>query len=68
MKLNVEVDLRPFKTPNFVNEKTSRDDESGRQWALNELDAYTLERLCEEFTREVFKKAGKKRPEQILPG
>lgn len=67
MKATIELDLKPFMTPNFVQvkqEPSQRQEgmKEPRSFALSELDENTLERLCENFTNEVFKKAGKTRP------
>lgn len=69
MKTKIEIDLKPFKTPNFVlvNEKVGeRQDGVGevRSFPLSELDSDTLEQLCEDFTNEIFKKTKKQRPER----
>jgi len=64
MKAMVEIKLKPFATPNFVlvDEPPRTRDEGfteGRKFALSELDVETLESLCWDFKKEVFKKAGK---------
>ena len=69
MKATLKVELQPFQTPNFVRAKTPpkpRDAgfEEAPCYPLSDLDPETLEDLCEQFTREVFKKAGKQRPPQ----
>lgn len=63
MKTFIEVKLKPFGVPNFVVRDS--DPVAGREqqsFPLSELSAETLEAMCEEFTREVFKKANKQRP------
>lgn len=67
MKVMIEVRLKPFTVPNFVIAETeARPRQEGvslaQQYRLSALDPETLERLCEEFTNAVFKKAGKQRP------
>lgn len=69
MKAAIEVKLKPFRVPNFVlAEAEAKPRQAGMtespKYALRELDAGTLETLCEEFTRSVFEKAGKRRPPQ----
>ena len=68
MKATIEIKLKPFTVPNFVlvEEQPKERQEGfseGRKYALNELDAETLEALCWKFKQEVFTKAGK----QMLP-
>lgn len=65
MKVNIEIRLKPFRVPNFVlADKDSADPSNDTKFALADLDANTLEALCEDFTREIFRKAGKERPER----
>ncbi len=69
MKVSVDVTLRPFTVPNFVLiEEKERPRSEGfvepQKFALGDLSSETLEKLCEEFTDSVFKKAGKNRPPQ----
>lgn len=64
MKAKIEIQLKPFTVPNFVvaDEQPKERQEGfaeGRKYALNELDAETLEELCWKFKEEVFAKAGK---------
>ena len=81
MKANIKVNLKPFTVPNYVlsevvNENTLADDlrklqgssDNGRKFHVSEIDAVTLERLCENFTNEIFKKAGKSRPDREAIG
>ena len=67
MKTKIEVELVPFKVPNYVLHQTKigarqegMQDKSKSH--LSELDESTLARLCYEFKREVFEKAGKDMP------
>lgn len=67
MKVNIEVDLKPFQVPNFViaEDSPSKKQEGFKkapQYHLSDLDSNTLEILCAQFRREVFKKAGKPMP------
>ena len=69
MLMTIEVKLKPFSVPNFVIvevESNPRQEgfKESPKYSLSDLDANTLEKLCEEFTVEVFKKAGKQRPPQ----
>lgn len=69
MKASIEVELQPFTTPNFVlTARPPRLKQEGLvetpKLALGDLDSHTLERMCDEFRNEVFKKAGKSRPPQ----
>jgi hypothetical protein len=69
MKVEMELDLLPFKTPNYVlvkQEPGKREDgfKEGPKFHLKDIDSFTLEKLCDDFRREVFKKAGKQRPPQ----
>jgi hypothetical protein len=65
MKVAVNIDLEPFKTPNFVRAKADPERiKSGLTeecYPLSALDSDALERLCSDFTAEIFKKAGKQR-------
>jgi len=67
MKAKLDVELKPFNVPNFViigsllRPEGERDKfENGI--AISNVSAEALEKLCEEFTDAVFKKAGKQRP------
>lgn len=67
MNANIEVKLKPFKTPNFVLvEEPAKPREEGfaegRKFSLSELDADTLSRMCNDFRAEIFKKAGRHEP------
>ena len=67
MKVEMELDLLPFKTPNFVlvkQEPGKREDgfKEGPKFHLKDLDSLTLDKLCDDFRNEVFKKAEKEQP------
>jgi hypothetical protein len=67
MKAKLDVELKPFNVPNFVvMDAKARPMEDGVKFdsgiALRDVSVETLEKLCEEFTEAVFKKAGKNRP------
>jgi hypothetical protein len=61
MKVQLEVKIKDFTVPNYVIEQTEGE-ELGRSIPLSALDSNTLAAMCEEFTRQVFEKAGKQRP------
>ncbi|MEM8493227.1 MAG: hypothetical protein AAF756_20610 [Pseudomonadota bacterium] len=62
VKLDMEVEIKPLSAPNYVLAA-----EGETSYPLSALDPKTLERLCEDFTKEVFKKAGKQRPDKAYP-
>ena len=65
MKATLQFELQPFVVPNFVRRKASGI-ELGREeemtFPLSDIDALTLDRLCEQFRNEIFRKAGKEQP------
>lgn len=70
MKATIEIELKPFTVPNFVTPvpKTGRQDTEGtHSIPLSDLDARTLEQMCDEFREAVFTKAGKQRPPTCKP-
>ena len=69
MDINIKVKLMPFRVPNYViaeQELGSRNDgfREAPKYHLSQLDSETLDRLCDEFRSEVFKKSGKRMPPQ----
>lgn len=69
MKAKLDVELKPFKVPSVVvMDAKARPMEDGVKFdtgiPLSYVSAETLEKLCEEFTNAVFKKAGKHRDVQ----
>lgn len=72
MEATIKLKLKPFNVPNFVvvadHEQLHREEgmSVSRAFALSELDAVTLEKMCEEFTDAVFEKACKRRPTQAV--
>lgn len=68
MKATLKVTLKPFTVPNFVIIETPPGrrqdgvDFESPKVALNDLEPEDLDRLCEEFRRAVFDKAGKCQP------
>lgn len=68
MKATIEVKLKPFTVPNFVlvempSAPRQEGFQEGRSYTLSEIDAVTLDKMCNQFKRSVFEKAGK----QMLP-
>lgn len=60
----INIELKPFSTPNFVILKRQNDgDKENKSFPLKELDSRTLSDMCDEFRKEVFKKAEKEDPE-----
>lgn len=71
MEATIKIKLKPFTVPNFVcvaGHEAHREEGfvQSKTFALSELDAVTLEKMCEEFTCAVFDKAGKQRPPQAV--
>lgn len=65
--LTLQVELQPFQTPNFVRavvKPGKREDgmQEAPSYPLSDLDADTLDKLCQDFRSEVFRKAGKQQP------
>lgn len=61
MKASLEVELKPFQTPNFVLLEVKVGGEPASV-PLSALDSRTLDRLCRNFRDEMFRKAGKEQP------
>ena len=64
MTIEALIKLQPFRVPNFVltDPKIGKREDGFYEkpkYALNELDAATLDLLCEQFREDVFRKAGK---------
>ena len=61
MKVNIEIELKPFNVPNFVvivdNKEHSRT-EGAATLTLSEVGSENLHIMCNEFRASVFKKAG----------
>jgi len=69
MEATFKVNLKPFTIPNYVLVEMppgKRDDgwQEGPKYRLEDLDAVTLDGLCDQFRDAVFAKAGKSRPPQ----
>jgi hypothetical protein len=58
MKLTLSLEFEPFMTPNFVRVAN----QEGKAFPLKDLPPEALSALCDEFRREVFRKAGKTDP------
>lgn len=63
MKATLQVELKPFQTPNFVQAvmKPGKREDGMHEapcYPLSDLDAITLDKLCSDFRDEVFRKAG----------
>ena len=69
MKAKLNMELQPFTTPNFVRLAVEAGDASkeGYPVAIKDLDAETLEALCDQFRKELFAKAGKRDPDLDRP-
>jgi len=67
MKTTLELEVKLWSPPNFVNAKNP--DGVGQDFSipLTQVDANTLERLCDEYRDAIFEKAGKRRPPQQAP-
>jgi hypothetical protein len=61
MKASVTLDIAPFPTPALAFVRLGSVTQETSPIPLHALDSETLEKLCAEFTKEVFKKAGKER-------
>jgi hypothetical protein len=69
VRTKMQVEVNAWQTPNFVTLKTPpRPRQEGWKEApsipLSELDADALSLLCDEFRAEVFRKAGKRDPDE----
>ncbi len=67
MKATLQVELQPFQTPNFVSAvgKPGRKQDGMQElprYPLSDLDPLVLDKLCNDFRAEVFRKAGKEQP------
>ncbi len=72
MKATLEVELKPFQTPNFVSAAGlpgKREDgiQETQSYPLSDLDPHTLAKMCDQYRSEVFKKAGKVPPPEVGP-
>jgi hypothetical protein len=61
----MKLKLKPFSTPNYViAEKPGRkeDFQTAPVFPLREIEADELAEMCDEYRKNIFKKAGKKDP------
>ena len=61
MKINLELEIKNFRTPNYVRSiRSSEEPALGDEIIhIRDIDEATLHDLCDEFKREIFRKAGK---------
>lgn len=69
MKVTLQVEIKPFLTPNFVLAEQEPVGPGERmqetvKYPLSYLNPETLDRLCDQFRDEIFMKAGKQQPER----
>ncbi len=62
MKTTVEMELKPFETPNFAIAVRHEPGDDERSFPLSMLDANTLDRMFNDFRDAVFEKARKQQP------
>lgn len=67
--MKIDLELLPIRVPNYILVKETagkRQDrfKEGRKFHLSELSEDVLLKLCNDFTDEMFKKAGKVRPKE----
>ena len=70
MKVTIQTKVKPFTVPNYVIAemppgKREEGFKEAPKYHLSELEVRTLDDLCREFRREVFKKAGKAMPPEM---
>lgn len=58
------IRLRPWTTPGFGHIESSPGVDAKPSIPLKDIPAEELDRLCNEFRAEVFRKAGKKDPRE----
>lgn len=67
MKIQIEIEIQPFTVPNFVRRVRLKDEIVGKDddstgIPIGSLDTAILDKLCDDFKANVFKKAGKELP------
>lgn len=69
MRTKIEVWLEPFEVPDCVKIDMGCVDmgPDTRYHPLSALSSEDLDKLCRDFRTEVFRKAGKSEPAQIVP-
>ena len=67
--MDMNIKLQPWITPNFaIGVMPARPRQEGfnpdaaPKWALKEVEAETLAKMCDEFRADIFRKAGKPDP------
>lgn len=60
MKIHITIEVKPFIVPNFAIDKNGV--EGNLSVSLSLISADDLAKLCADFTRDIFKKAGKSQP------
>jgi len=60
MKITLDLEILPFNTPNYARTKQVGKDETCEDTAIHirDLSLEALHNLCDQFKRDVFKKAG----------
>lgn len=65
----MNIELQPWQTPNFVigvisarSRQEGFKPDTAPKWALKEVDAETLAKMCDDFRAEIFRKANKPDP------
>ena len=70
--ITLMVELQPFNVPNYVIQQMppgKREDgwKEAPKYKLSEVSEVTLSKLCDDFRRAVFEKAGKLDPRSAMP-
>lgn len=60
--MKVEIKLQPFLVPNNAIEDIGELKFQTRTYSLDLLDPHSLSDLCDQFRKDVFRKAGKSDP------
>lgn len=67
--MDMNIKLQPWITPNFVigvmparPRQEGFNPDAAPKWALKEVEAETLAKMCDEFRADIFRKAGKPDP------
>lgn len=68
MKAKVEIEVRPFCVPDTVTLIAQQGEAMAATMPLSALDAETLDEMCDEFRREIFKRAKKNPPPICVAG
>lgn len=68
MKTKIEIELNPFGTPSRVKASGREYSSHEAPWFdLDQIDAETLGKMCDEFRLNIFKLARKSDPQRIQP-